>query len=265
MKRLILFLLVLFLVIPLFSQQANGKFMTVTAKSDAALSAYNKAKKYFDDVHIDKALENFKKALTLDPGFFMVNYQLALYSLLNQEEEDFHRFAKTAIDSKSKLSDAEEILKEALVRLDGGSTDVTDAGRKLVSMYPGDPESYNNLVSFQSLARDSAGMVETLEKAVKIASSPAPFYNQLGYVYLTMKQMDKAEAAFEKYIELDPNNPNAYDSKGDFYLYNKQYEKAYYLYLKANRMDPAFSQKKADLARKLYEESEGREMNVISI
>ncbi len=88
------------------------------------------------------------------------------------------------------------------------------------------PNAYNNLVYFQSLAGDTTGMVETLTSAIKIAGNPAPFYNQLGYAYLTLKQSDKAEEAFDKYIELEPKNPNVYDSKGDYYMFNRKYDRS---------------------------------------
>jgi len=149
--------------------------------------------------------------------------------------------------------------------LQQGRTNVTDLGQKLVEMYPGDPNSFNNLVSFQSLAGDSTGMVETLNKAIKIATNPASFYNQLGYAYLTLKQNDKAEEAFNKYIELEPKNPNVYDSKGDYYMFIKKYDKAYESYMMANSMDPSFSHEKAEMAKQLYEQTEGRKLEIISM
>ena len=62
-----------------------------------------------------------------------------------------------------------------MVRLHDGQINDTDLGKKLVDMYPNDPNSYNNLVSFQSLAGDSTGMVETLNKAIKIAVQSGNF------------------------------------------------------------------------------------------
>lgn len=241
------------------------KLMPVTTSSKAALSLYNQAMKYFDNVSLDKALVTFKKALDQDPDFFMANYQLAFFFLLNRSADNFQKYADAAINCKSKLSDAEELLKDALVMLEQGRLDVTDIGQKLVGMYPDDPDSYNNLVSFQSLAKDTVGMVVTLNKAITIATKKAPFYNQLGYAYLTLKQNDKAEVAFDKYIELDPGNPNAYDSKGDYYMFVKQYDKAYESYMKANSMDAAFSRDKAQAAKQLYEQTSGKTIDIISM
>lgn len=148
-------------------------------------------------------------------------------------------------------------------KLINGDSEVSDLGRKLVELYPYDPESYNNLASFQSLEGDNEGMIETLLKAVDIAPDPAPFYNQLGYAYLSVKQSDKAEKAFDRYMELAPRNPNVYDSKGDYYMYLKKYDKAYEMYMKANSLDPSFSREKADEAQKLFERSEGRKIEII--
>jgi len=265
MKKLFLLMMLLLTGIPVFSQPKEGKLMPVTTNSKSAFSYYNQAMKYFDDVYLNKAIETCKKALDQDPDFFMANYQLASYYLLNRSGDSFDEYADAAINCKAKLNDAEELLKEALVRLKQGTINVTDLGKKLVEMYPNDPNSYNNLVSFQSLAGDSTGIVETLNKAVKIASNAASFYNQLGYAYLTLKESDKAEVAFDKYIELEPKNPNVYDSKGDYYMYIKKYDKAYESYMTAHTMDSSFSHEKAEMAKQLYEQTEGKKLEINSI
>jgi Tfp pilus assembly protein PilF len=265
MKNLFLLMMFLSIGILIYSQPEKGNLMSVTTSSKSALSLYNQAMKYLDKVNMDKALETFNKALEQDPDFFMANYQLAFYYLLNRAPDDFDKYADAAINCKIKLSDAEELLKDALTRLNKGQTNVTDLGKKLVEMYPNDPNSYSNLIYFQSLAGDSASMVVTLKKAINIATNPATFYNQLGYAYLTLKQNDKALEAFDKYIELEPKNPNVYDSKGDYYMYTRQFNKAYESYMKAYGMDPAFSHEKADIARQLYEQTEGKKLDIISM
>jgi Tfp pilus assembly protein PilF len=265
MTKLIVLILLLSTGTMIYSQPGKGKMMPVTTKSKSALSLYNSAMKYLDDVHVDKALESFNQALDEDPDFFMANYQLAFYYLLNQSPDDFSKYADAALKCKSKLGDAEELLKGALTRVKQGETDIVDIGKKLVEMYPNDPSSYNNLIYFQSLTGDSIEMVETIQKAIQIADNAAPFYNQLGYAYLALKQYDKAEEAFDKYIELDPENPNVYDSKGDYYMYVKLYDKAYQSYMKAYSIDHSFSHDKAEIARRLYEQTEGKKIQIISI
>lgn len=265
MKKSLFMLVLLLTGLLVYPQPSRGKLIPVTTNSRTALKFYSEAKKYFDDVRLDRALETFKKALDQDPDFFMANYQLASYYLLNKASDEFYEYANAAINCKAKLSEGEELLKKALVKLNQGHIDVTDIGRRLIEMYPNDPDSYNNMVSFQSLAQDTDKIVETLNQAIRISPDPAPFYNQLGYAYLTLKQNDKAEEAFDKYIELAPGNPNVYDSKGDFYMIVKKYDKAYRSYMKANSMDPSFSREKAEMARKLYEQTEGKRIDIVSV
>ncbi len=265
MKKLFILMMFVSTVVLVYCQPDKQKQMPVTTSSTSALSLYNQGMKYFDDVNLPKALETFNKALDEDPDFFMANYQLAFFYLLNRSADEFEKYADAALNCKEKLNTGESLLKDALDSLKEGKTDVVGVGKKLVEMYPSDPDSYNTLVSFQSLAGDSVGMVETIKKAIAVTTDPAPFYNQLGYAYLTLKQNDKAEEAFDKYIELAPKNPNAYDSKGDFYMYIKKYDEAYQSYMKANSMDSSFSGDKAEVAKRLYEQTEGKNLEIISI
>ncbi len=265
MKKVLLSVIFLLTGILIFSQQSQTSMMPVTTKSRQALTLYNQAMKYFDDVYLNKALDTFNKALDQDHDFFMVNYQMALYYLLNRDADNFEKYADATLNCKAKLSNAETLLKDALDKVKQGHLNVTDDGKKLVEMYPRDPNAYNNLISFQSLAGDSTGMVETIKKAISFAPQPAPFYNQLGYAYLALKEYDKAEEAFDKYIELEPDNPNVYDSKGDYYMYIKKYDKAYESYMKAYFMDPSFSHDKAEIARQLYEKTQGKKLEIITV
>jgi tetratricopeptide (TPR) repeat protein len=258
--------LIIFLSIGMLAlSQPEKKLIPVTTNSKSALAYYNQAMKYFDDVNLPESISTFKKALKEDPDFFMVNYQLAFFYLLNRDLNSFTDYAQAAINCKANLSEAEGILKEVLVSFKEGRTKISGFGEKLVEMYPNDPNSYNNLISFQSIEGDSTGVVETLNKAIKIFPKQASFYNQLGYAYLTLLQSDKAEAAFDKYIELDPKNPNVYDSKGDYYMFVKKYDKAYESYMTASSMNPSYSTEKAKIAKQLYEQTEGKTLEIISI
>jgi Tfp pilus assembly protein PilF len=265
MKNFIVLTILLSIGSIMYSQQSKEKMIPITTSSESALSLYRQGMKYLDDVNVNKAVETLKKAIKEDPDFFMANYQLAFFYLMNRQNDEFDTYSEAAVNCKARLSEAEKILKDTLVKLKSGSTNFVDSGKKLVEMYPDDPGAYNNLIYFQTLSGDSTGMVETLNKAIKIASDPAPFYNQLGYAYLALKQNDKAETAFDKYIELDPENPNVYDSKGDYFMYVKKYDKAYYSYLKANSMDQSFSRNKAEMAKQLYEQTTGKQLKIISM
>jgi tetratricopeptide (TPR) repeat protein len=266
MKKILFTLLLPAIGIILYSQKVSGPLMPVTTVSVKALEYYNEALKCFDDVNLKKGHDLLVKALKEDSDFFMANYQMAMYCIWTEDLQGFEEYSEAALSSKPGLSQAEEILKGAVSRLkDYPGADVTDAGKKLVEMYPNDINAYNNLIYFQSIINDQKGQLETVEKALKIAKNPAPLYNTMGYIYLALKQYDKAESAFDKYIEADPRNPNVYDSKGDFYMVKKEFKKAYEFYIKACSMDPGWDNDKALRAKALYEQTEGKRIDIITM
>ncbi len=235
-----------------YSQTAVTDKIPVTANSNEALESYNQAMKYFDYVNFQKGFDFLEQSLNEDPDFFMANLRLALYNM--SDTDMFNEHAAAAINCEEKLSEAEELLKGALMQLtDNQQIDVTDVGRQLVEMYPGDDNAYYFLSFFQSLIKDANGSLGTLSKLLTKTNNPAPVHNMLGYVYMQLNQGDKAEAAFDKYIELQPENPNVYDSKGDYYMFVKNYNKAYDSFMKAYNIDTTFSYKKAMEAKRLSE------------
>jgi tetratricopeptide (TPR) repeat protein len=264
MRRIFVCFLIFSIGITSFPQTVNDGKMPVTTGSKQALTFYNEALKCFDDVNLDKGRDLLLKSLEADQGFFMANYQMALYFSWVANYQKFMEYAGIAVNCKTKLSEAEELLKSALKKFrEDPNADVTEVGRKLVEMYPRDINAYNNLFYFQSFINDFNGELETLNKELKIADNKASIYNQLGYVYMSLKKNDEAEVAFNKYIELDPKNPNAYDSKGDFYVYIRDFKKAYESYMKAYSIDTSFSYEKARKAKQLYESKEGKKIDII--
>lgn len=264
MKKLFILILMCGLGFQSYGQLSSKDRMPVTTRSKSALSNYNEAMKYFEDVALDKGRDLLIEALEEDKDFFMANYQMSLYYSWTGNFQKFVEYAGAAVNCNADLSEAEELLRSAIAGIrQNPEADVTEYGRKLVEMYPRDVNSYNNLIYFQSFINDLDGQIVTINKALKIAGNPAPFYNQLGYVYLSLKQNDKAEAAFNRYIESDPGNPNVYDSKGDYYMNIRDYRKAYESYMKAFSIDTAWSMEKARRAKQLFEKTEGRKIEII--
>ena len=96
-----------------------------------------------------------------------------------------------------------------------------------------------------------------LDRAIEADPDYDQVYNQLGYLLLDLEEYDRAEEAFNTYLQLSPDIANPYDSKGDYYMYTGQYEKAFESYMQAFEIDSGFriSAKKAKKARHLLEQS----------
>ena len=80
-------------------------------------------------------------------------------------------------------------------------------------------------------------------------------YNSLGYSYMAIEEMDKAKAAFEKYIELAPNEPNAYDSMGEYYMAAKDYARSAEHYDRAVALGMEGSKAGAEKARAVLKQA----------
>jgi tetratricopeptide (TPR) repeat protein len=250
MKKLSVLLLLVASGLLSCNQTAKNGKMPITTKSESALELYKEALISFENVRISAGLDQLLNARKNDPDFFMDNFYLSLYYLGNKDK--FNEYANAAVNCKTKLSKAEELIKSSLPKLiENQKADITDVGKKLVEMYPKDVWAYWFLFSFQNIIKDINGCVETLKKALEITENPAPVYNMLGYNYMQLKKNDEALVAFDKYIELAPSNPNVYDSKGDYFMNIKEFGKAYEYYMKAYALDSSYSYKKALNAKHL--------------
>jgi tetratricopeptide (TPR) repeat protein len=77
-------------------------------------------------------------------------------------------------------------------------------------------------------------------KATEINPEFSLAYNLLGYAYRSAGLFDQAEAAFKRYIELIPDEPNPYDSYAEFLMKTGRFEESIVNYEKALTLDEQF-------------------------
>jgi tetratricopeptide (TPR) repeat protein len=253
MNRLFIFLLIITIGVPAFSQNTQVKMMPISTTSEKARAINRDAMNaVYKDGDLPKFVKMAQDALKEDPDFFMVNYELAFAYFYFKNEKKFIEYGNYAANCKTKLSNGELLLKEIILKLlENRNSEVIELSKKLINLYPDDIFAYYQLNLFQDLKNDNIGRVETLKNALQKPNMPTIFYNNLGYAYLKLKKYEEAGNAFDKYIELAPNVPNPYDSKGDYFMSTKNYRKAYESYMKAHEIDSSWSYKKAMHAKAL--------------
>lgn len=218
--------------------QTQENKIPVTSKSEDAINLYEEAMVLMEKVYFAQALDKFKEALNEDPDFFMPAYRLAFYSLYQQDMESFKKYANQAIQANAKLSEAEELMRSAIEELlENQKADITSTGREIIALYPNDKESYLNHAFYLYFMDDTEGYIQTLNDAMKVTEDAATLYNAPGYAYMKLGRLDEAKEAFDKYLELKPEEPNPYDSKGDYYMEVGDYQKAYDNYMMAMKVD----------------------------
>lgn len=259
MKKRMITKMIVSLLLLLFMASCADKVkeekIPVTTNSETALKFYKDAMIASDNIYLQEAQNLLKKAIKEDPDFFMAKFNLALFYKYFGNQEEFEKTVTMITDSEVELSDGEEILKQLIIAIhEDPDNNGVEYGLKLKELYPNDYYSYVYLNWLYMMDNNWQGSLEVCEEALEIVENKVPLYNALGYAYMNLDQMEKAEEALDKYLELaPPDSPNPYDSKGDLYMMMEDYAKAYDAFMKANEIDSTWSYKKAMKAKALLD------------
>src|SRR5262249_4379128 len=150
--------------------------------------------------------------------------QLAIANSAGSAQEFFDAEAR-AVALAGKVSETERLVilaQEAGTK--GQVAKQKELLDKLVAQGPKDERAPNLLGAYLFGQQDWAGSVVEYQKAVTINPSFSQPYNQLGYAYRFMEKFPESEAAFKKYIELIPDDPNPYDSYAELQMKMGRFE-----------------------------------------
>ncbi|TAL26042.1 MAG: tetratricopeptide repeat protein, partial [Nitrospirae bacterium] len=203
-----------------------------------AYEYYSKGYAQWTQGDLDKALEYYQKAVSIDP-----NYENALFELgyINNEKGEYRK----AIEYYNKVAVLNPRAKDALNNLGLAYSQLNDIPnaekwyKKSLELDPNNPLSLNGL-----------GLVMWKDKRYKdaeywykkaIQSDPKYFlaYYNLGIVYEADKQYDESIKHYIKTLELKPDYANAMINLGLLYeTKKKDYSEADYWYQKAVKAEP---------------------------
>lgn len=235
--RILLFFIFFILTFSAYPQENDPWDLPLNTESKKAIDLFKKGVKAMNDVRIAQATTLFSDAITEDPNFFIPNYMLAIRYLYFGNQDEFLASGKKAL-SANNLTKGEIIIQQALKKLvENPNSDVTEFGHQLVNLYPNSFAAHQVLVTFQMFSEKTEEANKTYLAMLELTENDAPIYNMLGYNYMAQNKMNKAKEAFEKYMELMPENPNVYDSMGDYLSETGAFQKAYEYYMKAYQMD----------------------------
>lgn len=95
--------------------------------------------------------------------------------------------------------------------------------------------------NYFSRKKDSVSAEREIKKAISASPDKGSGYKQLGYFYLNQQRFSDAAVQMEKYIALEPKNPDAYDSAADVLRAERRYDRAIEKYLQALSVQEDFS------------------------
>ncbi len=236
----------------LASLNAQDIYLPVSSKSETAMADYFKALQAAENANIPGYFDGMKAAVKTDPNFFMAYVNLAFAETAFGQYEKAAAFIKPALAiDPSGFNENEQIHRKALQAWDiDPKADPAQYMEALTVAYPNTAEAYDLAArSAKWLSNDTKSSVRHTLRLLELRPEFGGGYNTLGYNYMAIKEMDKAKAAFEKYLELAPAEPNAYDSMGEFYLTTGDYAKSAEYYDRAVALGLESSKNGAEKAR----------------
>jgi tetratricopeptide (TPR) repeat protein len=193
----------------------DGK-MPITTDSDRALEYYIQGRDLAEKLRGQESIEYFEQAVAEDPDFAMAYLNLSLVSPTNKM---FFENLDRATALADRVSEGERLY---ILGLEAGVNafimEQRDYYSQLVEAYPNDERAHNLLGNHYFGQQEFEAAIEEYEKATAINPDFSPVYNQLGYAQRFLENYDAAEAAFMKYIELIPDDPNPYDSYAELLM-----------------------------------------------
>ena len=217
---------------------ADGAAVPVTTNSDEARAHYEAGQELFDELKFTEAHAAFVQAVDADPDFAMGHSMVATTAL--SAAEFFDEVAK-AEALKDQVSEGERLIIEAQAA--GAQNDQATQLAKLkalVKAYPKDERTHSRLGIFLFGQQDFTEAAKHFGHSTQINPDFAPAYNMLGYANRQLGKLDEAKAAFERYIELIPDEPNPHDSYAELLMETGDYDGAIEHYRMALEKDEYF-------------------------
>jgi len=190
-----------------------GQTWQMSGNSTSARSAFNKALQLDpehlpallglgrlnrDEGNFDAAFENLSKAMALQPENSVVLTELATTYDLSGKEKLAEPLYLKVVELKPSSPAYNNLGFNYM--LQGRYPEAVSALQKSLSLDAKNQRARNNLASAYALNGNEPEALELFESVV----GKAPAYNNLGYIYMTQGEWDKAEQAFRKALDLNP-------------------------------------------------------------
>lgn len=150
---------------------------------------------------LEKAIENFQKAISIDPRNLKARFELSLLHARMRYRQTSHR--KEAIAQLRALIEMYEEL--------GDFDRIHDAFFILGGIYDDEPE-------------DSDLAIEAYKRGLQLVGKSAEVHNNLGVLYSQKGLMDEAVREFREAIKLDPEYESPYHNLAKIYFYSRNEE-----------------------------------------
>jgi tetratricopeptide (TPR) repeat protein len=212
----------------------------ISKSPDKARPYINRGFAYTSLGQLDKAIEDYSKAIEINPNFTDSYYNRGLaYMNSGQPEKAMADYSK-ALEIEptyGKAYSSRGVVYFNLRQWDQAIADYSkaiDTDPKYADAYYNRGIVYNNLGQLDKAISDYS-------KAIELNPGYAAAYSNRGNAFVSIRQIDKAIADYNKAIETDPDYRDGFYNRGIAYFNLGQYDKAIDDFTSATRIDPGCS------------------------
>ena len=188
-----------------------------------------------------RAERYYRQAIDYNEDSATLYFNLAILyeQFLNQPSEAITCYEK-AIELDPKYVDAYVNLAELCIDLNGDVELAFECSEKVAELEPNHARNLNNLgCLYIKYKQDAKTAIPYFEKSVELSTNPATALSNLADAYIRAERFDEAKEAYEKSLELEPDNTLVCHNYAHILRHHfKAYEEAVHYYRQAIKLDP---------------------------
>src|SRR5271154_3160639 len=233
--------------------------LPVTTSSAQARSSFEKAMREFEEYRIPETLQDLRAATKADPNFAQA---FILLCRMSQDPAEQAATRKRAKELAPKVTPGEQLLIRWQVdSQENNYLPAIAAMNDLLAKYPHDQRLAYLAGDWLMQQQRYEQAVVVLERALAINPDYAAALNDVAYGYADTGNFEKAFAAMDRYVALQPDQPNPHDSYGEILRMAGKLDAALEQYRMSIRIDPNFGSELgvADTYALMGKELEARE------
>lgn len=233
--------------------------LPVTTSSPAARQEFEHAMVDLEALRRADAVDDLRVSVKRDPKFAQ-GYILISHLTHDPDEQVSDRLRAEQLTAR--ITPGERLLIRWLSGVqENNYVPAIAAMNDLLAMYPQDHRTAFLAGRWLVHQRRYAQGIFVLEHAITLFPEYPAALNELAYAYAFSGNFDKAYALMDRYVQLQPDQPNPYDSYGEILRAAGRYDDAIQKYRMAIRVDPNFGSEfgVADTLAVMGKEQEARD------
>jgi serine/threonine protein kinase/Tfp pilus assembly protein PilF len=225
------------------TEAERAQVAAVTTSSMEAYKYYLRGREEEDKFYWEDARKSLEKAVELDPEFALAYYDLALtHSFLGNFPAADEAIEKAKAFAH-KVTERERLYIEARYAgmIERNLETTTRLLQEIMQKYPREKMAHSSLGTIYRFNQGNYEMaIEEQNKALELDPDYGAAHNELGVIYIHLRNFDKSIEHFQKYASLNPKDANPLDSLAEAYFLMGRLDDAITKYREALAVKPDF-------------------------